>query len=236
MKIISVILCATTVLAAGACEHEEDTTSQYHLSFVAVDARGSGLAGIPIHVGETDMGETDEDGILTADVEARNLDKFPLHAPCPEGFETKDKPREVVFVDTRRLDGEHHGSISIRIVCIRKTQIAAVLIHADGREGLPVLVNGKPRGSTGPEGFAHIRYEGLPGTPFEVALDTSSRPDLLPPNPRMEMQLGSEDGLFLFEPELTERRIAGPNRRRHRRRTRRDEGQDEAKRRPVRID
>jgi hypothetical protein len=216
--------CIPLVLAlvgtsVGACGEAPKQASRYSLSFTAVDDRGDGLEGVPMQIGETAIGATAANGVLHAEVNAKDGDRYPLIAPCPDGYDPFEVPSEVVFLDTRGLGGEKNASLEIRIVCKRQTRVAAVLVHAGGHEGMPILVDGVPKGITGPGGISHLRIEGSSNSQFEVSLDTSGEPNLVPKNPRHEVQLGGEDGLFVFEPALSEAEpepAAKPKRRRHR--------------------
>ncbi|MCP4446822.1 MAG: hypothetical protein GY811_15960 [Myxococcales bacterium] len=223
------------VVLGGACDEPETRVNRYSLTFSVADDTGNPLSRIPIRIGQTEIGETDLSGALRADVNARDGDRYALSAPCPEGYEFHDAPKEVLFLDTQGLAGKVNASLEIHIVCKRQARVAAVLVHADGLVGMPILVDGVPWGETGPGGFAHLRLEGASNSPFEISLDTSGSPTLVPKNPRHEMQLGSEDGLFVFEPVFSEAE-AKPKSKRRRRRKRPDAEKASRPRRPVKID
>ncbi len=218
-----------------ACDEVRTETNQYRMTFLVADDRGGALGNIPIQVGQTSIGTTDALGTLRADVYARDGDRYPLHVPCPNGYHAQNDFEDVVFLATRGLAGEKNADIEIRILCKRQTKVAAVLIHADGHEGLPIHVDGVPFGQTGPGGFAHVRFEGLPSTQFEISLDTSRVPNLVPKNPRQEMQLGGEDGLFVFEPVFSSAEPKQSTRPKRKKRPRREQSAPKRKR-PIRID
>ena len=227
-------LFAGSLLLAGACADNDKKPGRYELLFRVTDDLEEGIANIPITVGETNIGITDHEGRLRAEVNSHDGDRYALRAPCPEDYDLEQAPDEVVFMDTKGLGGDRSTTISLRIVCKRRIRVAALLVHADGHEGMPILVNGVPRATTGPDGFAHLRLEGEPSTQFEVTLDTSSKPDLLPRNPRHEMQMGGSDELFVFDPVFSQvevEPVAKPKRRK-----RRVKKEAPAPRRPVKID
>ncbi len=231
MNRIILILCA--VFVVGACGEEERVPEHYTLTFSAQDDRGEPLAGVPILVGETSMGQTGSDGTLIAEVTAHDGDRYPLAAPCPSPHDDAEVPSEVLFLGTRGLGGDKNARLEIRILCSRRSRVAALLVHAEGRAGIPILVDGVERGKTGPEGFAHLRLEGSAHEQFQVALDTSAYPTLVPKDPRHEVQLGDADALFVFQPQLT---VAEPPAKpKRKRRRRRKLKAPEAPKRPVRI-
>jgi hypothetical protein len=167
-------------------------------------------------------------------VNASKGESFPLHAPCPDDYLDSDAPSHVVFRDTRGLAGERHATIHLQIECARRDRVAALLVHADGQVGMPILIDGVPHGRTGAGGFAHLRLDLPPGSQFQVALDSSEYPQLRPINPRRTMTVGSDDGLFVFDPVFGE---AEPVKRKRRRRARKKEVEPVVvKKRPVRID
>ncbi len=236
MKSTHSSLCLFGV-ALVACAAPTKEPARYSLSISAVDDRGSALRDIPIHIGETDIGMTDGNGVLRAEVNASDGDRYPLVAPCPEAHEPLQMPDEVVFLDTRGLGGEKNATLEIRVVCKRQSRIAAVLVHAAGLEGMPILIDGIKKATTGPGGIAHLRLEGASSSQFEIALDTRDKPSLVPQNPRKEVQLGDEDGLFVFEPAFSEAESRRPAKSKRRRRRRAQETPEAAKpRRPVKID
>ena len=233
LSLIAAVLGTTSLTACG---ERGQTPSRYSLSFAALDDRGDALASMPIQIGETVIGTTDTSGILLAEVNANDGDRYPLLAPCPKGYDPFEVPDEVVFLGTRGLNGEKNASLEIRIICKRKTRIAAVLVHADGHEGMPILVDGVRKGTTGTGGIAHLRLEGSQNSQFEISLDTSSQPTLVPKNPRHAVQLGAEDGLFVFEPAFSEAEPPEAKKPRRRRRRGTSSRTEPAKpRRPVKI-
>lgn len=229
--------CASTfLLALGlmACSADAPKATHYQLQFDAVDDRGARIAGVVIAVGETRIGTTNETGILQAEVNASKGERFPLHLSCPDDYQKREAPTHIVFRDTKGLEGEKHSRIHVGIECARHERVAALLVHADGRANLPVLVDGVERGRTGPGGFAHLRLDLKPGSQFQVGIDSSEHPTLRPVDPRRTMTLGSEDGLFVFDPVFSE--VAPEKKKRRRRRVREPEPEAPAKKRPVRID
>lgn len=237
MKTVSRMALGLASLMLLACGHPAKEASRYTLTFATVDDLGEPLARVPIQVGETAIGRTGESGVLRAEVNAKDGDRYPLVAPCPDGYLQMEVPDEVVFLDTRGLGGEKNASLEIQIVCTRKTRVAAVLVHTGGYEGMPILVDGIAKGTTGPGGYAHLRLEGVSSSQFEISLDTSGEPNLLPKNPRHQLQLGGEDGLFVFEPAFSKaEELPKKPKRRRRRRSSSEEAETGKPKRPVKID
>ncbi len=183
-----------------------------------------------IRVGETAIGATDALGKLEAEVDAMNGDRYPLYAPCPADYETGEVPKEVVFLKTRGSGKEKNANIEVHVRCSRRVRIAAVLVDAAGREGMPILVDGVAVGATGPSGFAHLRLEGPTAKQFQVSLDTSSVAEIRPRNPRYAIQLGAEDGIFVFAPTFSEAVPTLQPKRKRRRRRRGSEARTGSKR------
>ncbi len=233
--ILAASLCSTFLFAA--CQEKEQSVTRFELVFNVVDDHQRGLGNIPIRVGETEIGKTDSKGSLVAEVNARDGDRYALAAPCPADYNVLEVPAEVVFLDTKGLEGKKNTTLEIRVVCKRHLQVAALLVHADGHEGMPVLVDGVEQGVTGPGGFAHLRLEGEPNSQFRVSLDTSSAPTLVPQNPRHDIELGNDDGLFVFEPVFSEAEPKAEPKRRKRRRAKSAKPTAPAKpSRPIKID
>ena len=232
MKHITTLLFAA--LALQACSGSNRLPSRYELEIEASDDRGDPVRGVAIAIGDTRIGSTDDAGLLRAEVNASRGERFPLHAPCPDNYVDSEAPSQVIFGDTKGLKGQANARIQVQIVCSRRDRVAALLVHADGHAGMPILIDGIAQGRTGPGGFAHIRLDLQPGAQFQVALDSSEHPKLRPIDPRRTMTLGSEDGLFVFDPVFRE---VEPQKKKRRRRTRRKVQEPLAvKRRPVRID
>lgn len=219
---------------SGGCGTPTSSSTHYQLQFDVVDDRGEALAGVAIAVGDTKIGTTDGTGILRAEVNASKGDRYPLHRQCPEQYESSSEVENIVFRDTKGLKGGEHAKIHVRLQCERQERVAALLVHADGRVGLPVLIDGVEHGRTGPGGFAHIRLDMRPGAQFQVHIDSSERPSLRPVDPRRTMTVGSEDGLFVFDPVFSE--VVAQQKIRRRRRVKTSVTPVPKKTRPVRID
>ncbi len=231
MRVLSSSLLVALLLPA--CAQSSSTASRYQLQFDAHDDRGDAIKGLVVSVGETRIGETDKNGILQAEVKAAKGDRYALHITCPKDYASSEMPEHILFRDTKGLAGKEHARIHVQVECARQERVAALLVHTDGRIGMPILVDGALQGRTGPGGFAHLRLDLRPGTQFEVAIDSSQYPELRPANPRRTMSLGTEDELFVFEPAFTETEV---KKKKRRRRPKTSETQAPAIKRPVRID
>jgi hypothetical protein len=221
------------VLLTAACSASPPPEARYELEFQASDDRGDPVEGLTVAIGETRIGNTDARGLLRAEVNASKGERFPLHAPCPGDYLESDAPGHVVFRDTRGLAGARSTTIRLEIQCARRDRVAALLVHADGQAGMPILIDGLPHGHTGTGGYAHLRLDMQPGEQFEVALDSSDHPKLRPINPRRTMTLGAEDDLFVFDPVFVE---VEPPKKKRRRRKKKVEEPVIVKKRPIRID
>lgn len=198
------IIALLAMSICSACDEQRPSEISYEIAFKAVDDRGMELAGIAIKVGETLLGATDQNGSLRVEVQAREGEQYPLHAPCPKTYLPKDPPTEIFFRGVTALHGEALTQIDLRLVCARSSRVAALMVHADGYANMPILIDGVAQASTGPDGFAHLRLDLAPGAQFQVSLDSSVEPTLVPVNPSQTMSMGEEDGLFVFDPTFRE--------------------------------
>jgi len=226
------MLLALAILGGVACADETSEPILFSLDVNAVDDRGGAIPGIEVHVGETAIGKTEEDGHLRARVHASDGQSFRFHAKCPGGHSSSKIPDRVVFRDTRGLEGSRTQSMKFQIRCTRNERVVALLVHAGGQAGMSVLVDGVVSGTTNAEGFAHLRLDVEPNSEFEVSLDSSAFPELLPSNPRRVLTIGDEDELVVFEPAFS---TAPKPERKSRRRRRKKESAPVKKKRPVRI-
>ncbi len=216
-----------------ACATSGPTTERYSLQFDAIDDRGDPIEGLVVVVGETRIGATGSAGTLQAEVNASKGERFALHLSCPENYQLGESPKHIVFRETKGLAGKSHSRMHVMLECSRQERVAALLVHTEGYADMPVLVDGVQQGRTGADGFAHLRVDLPPGTPFEVAIDSSQHAKLRPVNPRRTMTLGSEDGLFIFAPVFSE---VAPVKKKRRKRIRKRGVEKPIVKRPLRID
>lgn len=233
--ILTLTAIAISMGSSASCKQAETPQNRYQVVFKAEDDRGVPLPGLPIRVGETLLGETSPGGTLIVQVAAKEGERYPLQAPCPEDHNADDPPVDVFFRSTKGLGGDVQNHIELTIVCARTRRLAALLIHADGYEDMPISIDGVVRGRTGAEGFAHLRLDRQPGVQFQVSLDSSSHPTLVPANPSQTMSVGEDDGLFVFEPVFREARVEKKARKRRVRRAPPAQP-PAAPKRPVRVD
>lgn len=219
-----------TILALASCQAEAPKRNSHALKFYGEDDRGDPVSGIHIALGQAELGLTGASGELRTQIRASHGQKYPVRARCPKEYEPAQVPADLVFRETREIAGQP-SSVSVRILCSRSLRVAALLVHATGVEGLPISIDGVVEGHTGLGGFEHLRIDAAPGTKVDVALDTSSMPELRPSNPSRILSIGATDSLLIFDQEFHKDK---PVRKRRRRAKKRPEAQ--AKRRPVRID
>lgn len=227
------IFAALVALHFAGCSQAEPDAIEFNLDVSAVDDRARGIPGIEVRIGDTRIGETSDSGHLGARVRAYDGQSFEFHAQCPDGFSSSEIPEKVVFRDTQGLEGKNSQRMNFEIRCTRRERVVAVLVHADGQSDMPVLVDGQPSGKTDAMGFAHLRLDLQPHTQFEISLDSSRSPELLPASPRQLMVVGEQDSLFIFEPSFV-KAPPPPQKKRRKRRKKTVENVVE-KQRPVRI-
>ena len=88
MSVLRVISLLAISICNG-CDEPRAAETSYEIAFQAVDDRGKSLDDIAITVGETLLGQTEAGGSLRVQVQAREGQRFPLHAPCQEGYQPK---------------------------------------------------------------------------------------------------------------------------------------------------
>jgi hypothetical protein len=209
MRIVATLALALSVVA---CAPPAAQQHDYEL-LVRVDSDpGEGLWNVPIYQGGGRVGVTGADGSARVKLLGGEGERTSLRAECPG---THVGPNEPTVVVLRSYQGQ--GLPEVAISCPPRTRKLAVVVKAKNGADLPIVHHGKTIGRTDASGTAHLLLKGPPGDAFEVSLDTSSRPDLIPKDPGGRFVIASRDEAVLFDPELEIER-APPPRRHHVRR------------------
>ncbi|HEX4473538.1 MAG TPA: hypothetical protein VH142_00600 [Polyangiaceae bacterium] len=183
-----------------------------HSYAVALQARADDVAplgGVRVLVEGKAIGVTDADGRLATEISGTEGQNVALDVACPEGF--RDPPRDVLKLTGFRSVGNEPARLVVSATCRPRRRHVAIVVDADGKASLPVLVDGVHRADTDEAGVSHLVVDGEPGSLLRVGLDTSTRPDLLPRNPVRQFQLGDRDQVVLVSEHFTARVVRRPS-------------------------
>lgn len=223
---------ALPLLAVLACAEEPPPHHDFEVGFLAADDRGRPLAGVTVALAGESVGVTADDGQLRRRLRAIDGHRVRVEAGCPDGHLEAELSGELVLRALRRLDEpDAITSLTLSITCPRAERRAAVVVRADGRAGLPVVVDGVPRAVTDASGVAHLALPVAPHRSLRIALDTSAAPRLRPQSPQRVFTLGEADEVFVFDQPFETRR----KRRKRRPAPEQPEPEPEEPRRPVRL-
>jgi hypothetical protein len=187
------------VVFALGCEEPPPAVQSYPLIVRAASEDGDPLAGVPIVVNATVLGVTDGEGVLMLQMQGQEGLDVSFAPKCPAGSRPIGAPPSLKL---RTLSGAARPEVEV--TCGRDKRTAALLVSAPGFADLPVLVHDREVGRTDATGTAHLLLQGDPSTPLRVVLDTHSLPNVVPPSPHRDLQIGTRDDIVVFAPELAE--------------------------------
>ncbi|MEY4551110.1 MAG: hypothetical protein RL685_7305, partial [Pseudomonadota bacterium] len=119
---------------------------------------------------------------------------------CPTGYASSAAETVLILRSVQGLGGEERKPIDHALSCQPTKRDAIVLVHASGAvASLPVKIDGATIGRTDSLGFGHFYLRSDPGARFEVSIDTSSQPKLMPQNPQQMFQVDTRDEVFVFD-------------------------------------
>jgi len=209
-QIISVIAC----LAAVACGPQ--AVAQPKADAFEVELRARNDDGVPLagaawaHSGQT-LGETGADGALRLTLRGREGQSMQTSIACPRGYAAPDTTPPVRLAHTRRISDKQEQPVTVEAVCTRAAREIALVVHTERGPALPVLVDGKPAGSTDADGNAHVLLRvDRSMRKLDVAVDTSARADLTPKSPARSFELDGRDGVLVFAENFTQSLAAKP--------------------------
>jgi hypothetical protein len=185
------------VLALAACSEE---SSRFPVVIITQSDDGRALPNLPITLGRSPAGSTDDNGRLKIRVGGKEGQKIAVTVGVPKGYKLAGPPPPLVL--RRLVDIESGGSRPLPIEHVIKLSPVerryAVLVRA-GIPGLTVETFGTRRAITNEKGVAMFLYDGASGDELQVKLDTSSRPDLRPQNPTTTFLLASRSEAFVVK-------------------------------------
>jgi hypothetical protein len=169
-----------------------------HFSVVADEK--APVAGAQIATRGQAIGVTSAEGTVQAPLLGFEGDRVPITLTCPSGFAANPAESVIILRSVQGLGGEGRKPIEHALGCQPTKRDAVVLVHVSGAAAsLPVKIDGAVVGQTDSLGFGHFYLRSDPGARFEVSVDTSAQPKLMPQNPQQVFQVDTRDDLFVFD-------------------------------------
>jgi hypothetical protein len=201
---------ALIVLALLGCDDRPPLVS-FPLAFTARTDDGTALAGVTLRGTFSDgatlaLGATGNDGTLAVRVEAMEGAQLEVAAICPDGYD-EGNPSTVMLTlrSFVSIDRASAPGLQTSFQCKPQQRLAAVVVRAVGRAGLPVLLDGKPIGETDAAGIAHLLVRMPPSGTLQLGLDTTRMPLLRPKNPVTTYAMHDADAVFVLDQQFQER-------------------------------
>lgn len=188
------------LFALAACRESVKPPEHHLLVSVTSDGRAP-VPGAQITINGKPAGTTADDGEVASVLRQPEGTSLELAVTCPTGFQS-GPPQRITLRTLAQLEGSTAAPpLRERLLCT-PTQRELVLVVNAGQPGIPIMVDGTPRGETNELGVAHTLLAAEPGATFQVTLDTSQHPKLRPQNPARSFALGSEDSVTFFQQEF----------------------------------
>lgn len=191
-------------IALLACAEEPVEPPRYPFTFHA-HADGRGLAGVQISVNDAPVGVTNEQGILQVDLTGPEGAPVRISAACPEGHRDADGPK---MQNLRRINSLDPAAaargIEVTFGCPPEHRNAVVVVRTHDQADLPVLLDGREVARTDASGAAHLAVAMLPGTTFQVLVDTRHNERLRPRSPTVSYTVPDHDEVFVFDRRFEE--------------------------------
>lgn len=170
--------------------------SEFHIT----NDDGDVLAGAVIVASRTRLGTTGADGTLRTNLAGTEGQSLPVTVSCPEGFIGPEKPVMLRLTHTRPINFIGYHAMQMEAACVRNVRNLVLIVRALGGAELPLQVDGKPAGTTGADGVAHVLVKAERNVKWlTVSLNTSGHQELKPRNPSRTYELGGTDALLLFD-------------------------------------
>ncbi len=184
-------------LALG-CADPKPVPFAAHFNVVADEK--APVAGAQIAARGQPLGVTSAQGLLQAPLLGFEGDRVPITLTCPAGYAASPAESVLILRSVQGLGGEERKPIEHALGCQPTKRDAVVLVHVSGAAAsLPVKIDGSVVGQTDSLGFGHFYLRSDPGARFEVSVDTTSDPKLMPQNPQQVFQVETRDEVFVFD-------------------------------------
>ncbi len=198
-----------TLLATLGCQGNKE--EPFRLMFASESDPGQPLGGVRVTVDDAPIGETAANGFLEVSLDEKPGTRLVLGANCPDGYQ---QARLVPTLTLRRLrslaSGPDAGQLRVPITCAPTHRTAALVVRAEGRAGVPIVVNGRELARTDKNGVAHVAIRSLPYDNLRVVLDTRTFPSLMPQDPELSFQIGESDEIFIFDQAFIDKPVRKP--------------------------
>lgn len=194
------VACALLTLLGCSANRAVPDASRFAVEFLVSKDDGDALEGAVVRAGNGDLGATGADGALRAELTGTEGQTVPVTVTCPDGFAGAERPSSVRLAHTRRVDLGGYQATRFEATCTREVREIVLVVRSEGAGGVPLVVDGRPAGSTNSDGIAHVlaHAERRVGA-LRVTLDTSSRPELKPKSPTRTYELSGKDAILLFD-------------------------------------
>lgn len=144
------------------------------------------------------IGQTGPDGNSpVVAVRGKEGAHLPLVVQCPQGYRVSEAQKDLVLRRIQDLgeEGRTHTEVSVECAPTKRVAVVAVLTN---EEQIPVRIDGRPFASTDESGTAHFVQVVRPGSRFQVELDTSHDPDLMPRSPFHWVEVEDDDDVTVI--------------------------------------
>ena len=156
---------------------------------------GEVVPGAHVSLAEKQLGISNAQGLLTATLEGQPGTVHQLTVKCPTGFASPEKPIDVTI--TQLAPGSPAPQFLARCTALAHKTLLG--IRTENGADLPIVYLGNVIGRTDTQGVAHVSLTLPAGETATVLLDTSSKPELIPQNPKLVFKAGAKDELVLLE-------------------------------------
>lgn len=188
---------AALALALG-CADPKPVPFPAHFTVVADEK--APVSGAQLTARGQGLGATNAEGMLQAPLLGFEGERIPITLTCPAGYAANPAESVLILRSVQGLGGEARRPIEHALSCQPTKRDAVVLVHVSGAAAsLPVKIDGAVVGQTDSLGFGHFYLRSDPGARFEVSVDTTAQPKLMPQNPQQVFQVDTRDDVFVFD-------------------------------------
>lgn len=211
---------AAVALSCAAIGCQQGPSVRAYPLVVEAVADGKPLAGLQVRLHERELGATDAAGSFATELRGEEGQRVKLQVACPDGYREPEQPAPLTLRTMAALpseDGQGEPALAatrVSVECLPDQRMAVLVVRADGKPNLPILVHGEEVGRTSADGVGHAMLELEPGAELHVSLDTSSLPVLRPKNPARRFRIADEDSILVFDQPFEERVVEKKRKRR----------------------
>jgi hypothetical protein len=152
------------------------------------------------------IGTTGSGGAIAFSLDAPSGKVLRIATECPAEYRSPDEEVPLRLRRIESIDSPQGGALHVATRCLPRRRKTAIVVRTPGFSDLPVLMHGAEVARTDDQGTAHILLALAPGSEVKLKVDTSSNPYLQPHSPSETLTVGDIDDVFVFNPDLVERR------------------------------